>query len=637
MASESSHVGDVHADTIATIEECEQLARRLRVDAIRAVAHAGSGHATSALSAADLMAVLLARHLRFDWQQPKDARNDRLVFSKGHASPLLYAMAKAAGAIGDDELLRYRTRGSRLEGHPTPALPFVDVATGSLGQGLPIGVGMALGARLLGTPTRVWVLCGDSEMSEGSMWEALEHAGHARLAALCAILDVNRLGQSTETMHGWDLDNYAARARLLGWHALTIEGHDLRAIDRAYAHAAMSHDAPTLIVARTEKGHGVAEVADRDGYHGKPLPHADEAIEAIDAPAHVEVRALGPRGDAGPYAPRARATTAGLRATPRLPRYDVGAKPIATRAAYGDSLVALGAARDDVVVLDAEVSNSTYSERFRAAFPERFIECYIAEQQMIAAAVGLQALGLRPFASTFAAFLSRADDFVRMAAISRAHLVVCGSHAGTSIGEDGPSQMGLADVAFFRAIHDSTVLHPCDANQTAALVALLVDHDGISYLRTLRGETPVIYPASTPFRIGGSHVLRAHVDDVVAVVATGVTVHEALAAANALERDDVHVRVIDAYSLKPLDGDTLRAAARDTGALLTVEDHVPEGGLGDAVLDLFAGEIGRPLVKKLAVRGMPGSAKPEEQRAAAAIDADAIQQGVRALLADRAH
>jgi transketolase len=601
-----------------------ELGQQLRVDSIRASAVTKSGHPTSSMSAADLMAVLLAKYLRYDFDRPEHPGNDHLVFSKGHASPLLYALFKAAGAISDEELLGFRELGSRLEGHPTPVLPWVDVATGSLGQGLPVAVGIALaGKRLDRLPYRTWVLCGDSEMSEGSMWEALEHAAFYELDNLTAIIDVNRLGQRGETMHGWDLDSYVGRAEKFGWKAIAIDGHDIEAIDRAYAEAVGTAGRPTVVVARTVKGRGVAAVEDKGGFHGKALDEPDESIAELGGIRDIKVE-VGPPPAAEPHSfPAGRL---------ELPAYDVG-EEVATRKAYGDALAALGGGRGDVVALDGEVSNSTYAEIFAAAYPERYFEMYIAEQQMIAAAVGLQVRGWVPFASTFAAFLTRAYDFIRMAAVSRADIRLCGSHAGVSIGEDGPSQMGLEDLAMMRAVHGSTVLYPCDANQTAKLVAAMADCDGIVYLRTTRAATPVIYDAGDEFEIGGSRVVRSSEDDDVAIVAAGITVPAALAAADALEEEGIRARVVDLYSLKPIDADTLRAAAEATGGrLVVVEDHWPEGGLGEAVLSVFAESENGPRVDHLAVRTMPGSGKPAELLAAAGIDAEAIAQSARRLV-----
>jgi transketolase len=598
-----------------------ELAQQLRVDSVRMSDAAGSGHPTSSMSAAELIAVLLDGHLSYGVENPRDLRNDHLVFSKGHASPLYYAAWKAAGAIDDEEMLTYRQFGSRLEGHPTPVFPYADVATGSLGQGLPIGVGLALASRLQGMPLHVWVLCGDSEMAEGSIWEAVEHAGFAGLGQLIAIVDVNRLGQTTETMHGWDLDSYARRARDVGWQAVEIDGHDVAAIEAAYAEAEASQK-PTMIVARTIKGKGVKAVEDQPGKHGKPLPDAAAAIVELGGERNLgRVELREPEDDPEPR----RIEVPGG----ELPSWEPG-EEVATRRAYGEALKAVGDRRPEVVALDGEVSNSTYSEIFRKAHLDRYFEMYIAEQQMIAAAVGMQRRGLRPFVSTFAAFHSRAHDFVRMAAISRANICLCGSHAGVSIGEDGPSQMGLEDLATFRGIHGSTVLYPSDANQATKLVELMADRSGIVYLRTHRGELPVLYDADDEFEIGGS---RTHLDGGdVTLIGAGVTLHECLDAAEALARDGISARVIDLYSVKPIDADALEKAASETGAIVTAEDHWPAGGLGEAVMAALAEHGQRPLLRRLAVEEMPSSGKPEELLNAAHIDAAAIAAAARELV-----
>lgn len=597
--------------------ELTELAQQLRVDSVRASAAAGSGHPTSSMSAADLMAVLLARHLRYDFERPAHPGNDRFVLSKGHATPLLYSAYKAVGAIEDGELLTFRRIGSRLEGHPTPRrVPWVETASGSLGQGLPIGVGIALaGKRLDRAGYRVWVLCGDSELAEGSVWEAAEHAAYENLDNLTAIVDVNRLGQRGPTRHGHDLDAYARRFQAFGWHTVEVDGHDVDAVDRAYGEARSTTGQPTVILARTLKAKGVADVQDREGLHGKPLPDADAAIAELGGERDLRVRVHEP--------PATRALHAVPDGNLELPRWDKG-EEVATRNAYGEALAALGAARSDVVALDGEVSDSTRAEFFAKEFPDRFFECYIAEQQMVAAAVGLATRGRVPYASTFAAFLTRAHDFVRMASISGVGVNLVGSHAGVAIGQDGPSQMGLEDLAMMRAVYDSTVLYPCDANQTAKLVAAMAGLDGIRYLRTSRGAGPVIYGPDEEFPVGGSKVLRAGDHDRLTVVTAGVTVHEALAAADVLAREGIAIRVIDLYSVKPVDRLTLRQAAEETGLLLTVEDHHEEGGLGDAVLDAFLDGRPVPRLVRLAVRMMPGSASPDEQLHAAGIDAASI-------------
>ncbi|MFI0986292.1 transketolase [Streptomyces exfoliatus] len=616
-----------------------ELAQQLRVDSVRASTAAGSGHPTSSLSAADLMAVLMTRHLRYDWDAPDDPAADHLVFSKGHASPLLYAMFKAAGAIGDDELMTtYRRSGHRLQGHPTPVLPWVDVATGSLGQGIAYGVGMALAGRELeGRSYRVWVLCGDSEMTEGSVWEALDKAGHHRLANFTALIDVNRLGQSGATELEWDTSAYARRAEAFGCRAIVVDGHDLAAVDRALTTAA-DGQAPTVVVARTVKGRGVTEVADKNGWHGKPLPvdMADRAVAELGGVRDLRVR--GPRPpDAPPADVAVTGVAAGANGGPSSPpRYDVGDE-VATRVAFGGALAALGAARPDVVALDAEVGNSTHAEDFRTAHPERYFQTYIAEQQMIADAVGMAVRGFRPYATTFAAFLTRAHDFIRMAAVSQIDMALCGTHCGVEIGADGPSQMGLEDLAMMRAVRGSTVLYPSDATSAVALTLAMADLDGISYLRTTRGAYPVLYADGEAFPVGGSKTLRQGDHDEVTLVGAGVTVHECLAAAEQLAADGVRARVVDLYSVKPIDTEVLARAARDTGALVVVEDHHQEGGIGEAVLSALATDAGtrasaRPAFAHLAVTGLPGSGTSGELLDAAGISRSHIVRVARALV-----
>jgi transketolase len=617
---------------MATPEQWRELAQQLRVDSIRSTTAAGSGHPTSSMSAADLMAVLMYQYLCYDFQNPHDPHNDHLIFSKGHAAPLLYSMFKAAGAISDDEMMSLRKFGSRIEGHPVPLLPFVDVATGSLGQGLPIAVGIGLAGKYLDKlPYHIWVVLGDSEMSEGSIYEALELAGHYKLSNIVGILDMNRLGQRGETMLGWNGDAYAARARAFGWHPIEIDGHNLDQIDGAYQEALRQTEQPTLIIARTIKGKGFPEIENQNGWHGKALPPdmAQRAIAGLGGERHVIVDVQKPRERGELPRPQAQPV--------QLPSYSPD-KPTATRQAYGDAIKALGAARPDVVAVDGEVSNSTYAEIFAKAYPDRYFEQYIAEQQMVGAAVGLGVRGYQPFASTFAAFFSRAYDFIRMAAVSRANVKLCGSHAGVSIGEDGPSQMALEDLSMMRAVFGSIVLYPCDANQTGHLVQAMADFRGISYLRTTREKTPIIYKADDVFPVGGSKVLRQSDQDKVTVVAAGITLHEALKAYDQLQTQGIAIRVIDAYSVKPIDVRTLHDAAQATGGkIVVVEDHWEQGGLGDAVLEAFSGTEQHlpagpfPQVTKLAVHTMPGSGKPEELMNAAGIDAAHIVATVNAL------
>src|SRR5438067_8506671 len=615
-------------ETIATtdLEFARQLGQQLRVDSIRCSTAAGSGHPTSSMSAADLIAVLITRYLQYDWSKPKDPNNDHLIYSKGHASPLCYAMFKAAGAITDAELMTFRRFGSRLQGHPTPAIPWVDVATGSLGQGLPIGVGVALAGQYLDKlPFHVWVLCGDSELAEGSIWEAIDKAGHYKLANLTAIWDINRLGQRGETEYGWHLDTYRRRVEAFGCYPIVIDGHDLVAIDRAFGEALSNTDKPTVIIAKTIKGKGFSEIENKDGWHGKALPPdmAERAIKELGGIKNQKVKAQNP--DRG--APAARRPAA---AEPVLPTYKKDEK-VATRKAYGDALLAL-AAIPEVVAMDGEVSNSTHADEFANAHPDRFFEMWIAEQQLVATAVGMSVRGYKPFVSTFAAFFSRAYDFIRMAAISQANIRLAGSHAGVEIGQDGPSQMALEDLAMMRAIHGSTVLYPSDATSAAALVVSMADHPGISYLRTTRGAYPVLYDAGTRFPIGGSKLVRSDPNDRVVLIGAGVTVHNCLAAADELEREGIKTRVIDLYSVKPVDRVTLQeAAALTRGRLVVVEDHYPEGGVGAAVMEALASDMDPPRIVHLAVRGLPGSGKPAELMDKAEISARHIVAAAKRL------
>jgi len=630
---------DVSLDVVA------DLAAQLRVDSIRSSTSAGSGHPTSSMSAADLLAVLVTRHLRYDWDEPRSPVNDHLIFSKGHASPLLYSIFKAVGVVSEEELMTgYRRFGQRLEGHPTPILPWVDVATGSLGQGLPDGVGVALAGKYLERlPYRVWVLCGDSELAEGSIWEAFDKASYYKLSNLVAIIDVNRLGQRGATDLGWDTAAYAERAMAFGARTIEIDGHDLSVIDHAFVEAAshVAGDKPTVIIAKTIKGKGFSEVENSPDWHGKPFPPdmAERAIAELGGVRSLVIR--GPRPEPAEPGPALEhpSTLAPQDQNPQpskeWPVYKTGEK-VATRKAYGDALVALGARDPKVVALDGEVSNSTFAEEFTRAFPERYFEMFIAEQQMVAAATGLAVRGYKAFASTFAAFLTRAYDFIRMGAISGADLRLVGSHAGVEIGADGPSQMALEDLAMIRAVHGSTVLYPADGTSTAALVQAMADTPGISYMRTTRGAYPGLYAEGEAFPVGGSKLLRSGPGDQVTLIGAGVTLHECLRAADLLVADGIAARVIDCYSVKPIDIGALRAAAEDTGRIVVAEDHHPEGGLGSAVADalLAAGQRDFQLTR-LAVSEMPGSGTGAELLAWAGIDAEHIADAARQLTSSR--
>jgi transketolase len=627
-----------------SLDTAADLAAQLRVDSIRSSTSAGSGHPTSSMSAADLLAVLQTRHLRYNWDDPKLPANDHLIFSKGHASPLLYSVFKAAGVVSEYELLNgYRRFGQRLEGHPTPVLPWVDVATGSLGQGLPDGIGVALAGKYLEQlPYRVWVLCGDSELAEGSIWEALDKASYYKLSNLIVMADINRLGQRGPTDLGWDLTDYAARAEAFGARVVQIDGHDLDAIDDAFDIAAdrVAGDQPTVILAKTIKGKGFSEIENKNGWHGKALPvdMAERAIAELGGVRNAVLRGPLPE-PAEPGQPIEHPSTLPLpdpgRPAPssERPVYKTGEK-VATRKAYGDALVALGARDEKVVALDGEVSNSTFADEFTNAFPERYFEMFIAEQQMVAAATGLHVRGYKPFASTFAAFFSRAYDFIRMGAISLTDLRLSGSHAGVEIGADGPSQMALEDLAMMRAVHGSTVLYPADGTSTAALVDAMAATPGISYLRTTRGSYPGLYPDGEEFPIGGSKTPRQSDADQVTLVGAGVTLHECLGAADILASEGISARVIDCYSVKPIDTEALSVAVTATdGRIVVAEDHHPEGGLGSAVADALLGAGPQAVhLRHLAVTGMPGSGTGEELLAWAGIDAAHIADAARALV-----
>jgi transketolase len=602
----------------------KHLAAQLRIDSIRCTTAAGSGHPTSSMSGADFMAVLISKHLRYDWKEAGNPANDSLIFSKGHACPLLYAAYKAVGAVSDAELLTLRQLGSRLEGHPTPDIPWIEAATGSLGQGIAVGIGDALAGKYLDKlPYRTWVILGDSEMAEGSVWEAFAAAGEYGLNNLVAIIDVNRLGQRGPTMLEWNTGAYAARAKAFGWNAMEIDGHNLDECEAAFA-AAEKSDKPFCVIARTTTGAGASLTEDQPGWHGKAL-NAEQAEAAI-----AEIKAASGLQDGNlvieTLMPESGTVTFGG-AAGALPVYALGEK-VAARKAYGDALKAIGA-DERVVALDAEVSNSTFSEIFGKAYPDRMFEMYIAEQQMVSAACGLQHRGRKPFCSTFAAFYTRAYDQIRMAAISQANISFCGSHAGVSIGEDGPSQMALEDLAMFRSLCGSTVLYPGDATSTAALVAAMKDLKGLSFIRTTREATPVLYESTEQFPVGGS---KTHGDGTAAaIIGAGITLHEALKAQKQLAEGGTAVRVIDLYSVKPIDSETLAKAARECDKIVVVEDHWAEGGLGDATLAALAGAGVAPKAwAHLCVEKMPRSGKPLELLADNGIDAASIVAAVKA-------
>lgn len=630
--AESSARESSDAPLKMTAEKARELrirAARLREHSLRSTAEAGSGHPSSCLSAAELVAVLFFDVMRYDPSDPGSLAADRFVLSKGHAAPLLYAAWAEAGAFSPERLLTLRRIDSELEGHPTPRFAGTVAATGSLGQGLSIGMGLAWAAKHLDhADQRIFVLLGDGEMAEGSVWEAIALAGHYRLDNLIAIIDVNGHGQSQKTMLEWDVEAYARRLRSFGWTAAVVDGHDLAAVHGAYREALRAEGCPAAIVARTIKGKGVTLFESGANWHGKPLPKGPQLDQAVaEVCSGVELDAPLPPVSA--RVPRRLGTAAAMGAMP-APSYRSD-EQVATREAYGTALGRLGAVNPLVTVIDGDTKNSTYAERFQAIHPERYLEGFIAEQNMIGAAVGLSAAGKIPFASTFACFHARAFDQIRMAAISRANLKVAGSHCGVSIGEDGPSQMGLEDIAMMRAIPGAVVLYPSDAVSTERLVDTMASQRGIHYLRLTRPKTPILYGAEEQFPIGGSKLLRSSASDAVTVIAGGITVHEALKAHELLRAEGVHIRVLDAYSVKPIDATAIRESAHATnGLILTVEDHYFDGGLGDAVLNAVAAEP--VLVSKLAVCEIPRSGKPVELLRVHGIDADAIVRRVRELL-----
>jgi transketolase len=588
------------------VEKIKKLTTLIRYYILIMTTEAGSGHPTSSLSATELMACLLfGRIFRLDVNHPNYPNNDRLIFSKGHASPLFYALWAAAGKLTEKDLMTYRKFGSALEGHPTVVFPYVEAATGSLGQGLSIGVGMALNAKYIDKlPYRTYVLLGDSEMAEGSQWESLQIASHYKLNNLIGILDVNRLGQRGETMYGWDLQAYERRISSFGWKTIVLDGHSIPEILAAYEEALRATDQPVMLIGKTIKGKGVSFIENKNGWHGKTLKR-EECDRALQELGEIDESVRGEISLPEDLSPKEQIPQKSSK------KIDYPAdKPVPTRKAYGNALVRIFPQFPNMISLDGEVSNSTYAEIFKEAYPERFFEMYIAEQNMVGTALGLSRRGKIPFVSTFAAFFTRAFDQIRMSQYSDPNIKFVGSHAGVSIGEDGPSQMGLEDMAMFRAIFNSVVLYPSDAISTEKLVEEAAKHNGIVYIRTTRKETPIIYRPEDEFPIGGSKVLRKSEKDIATVIGAGVTLHEALGAYDALKKEGVFIRVIDLYSIKPMDEATLREAARATKSIITVEDHYPEGGLGEAVKSVLTPS---PVpVYSLAVRKKPKSGKPEE-------------------------
>jgi transketolase len=602
----------VPVQTRPSIGALRNVATRLRIDSVHATSEAGSGHPTSCASAAEIVAALFFAEMRYDPRNPQNPDNDRFVLSKGHAAPVLYAAWAEVGLLKRDDLLTLRRFDSDLEGHPTPRLSFVDVATGSLGQGICAAVGIALNARRIKSDYRTYVLLGDGESAEGSVWEAAEAAAHEGLDSLCGITDVNGLAQSGPSIWNHDMEAYASKWRAFGWHSLVVDGHDVAALIDAFDEARETKGQPTMIVARTLKGKGIPLAEGKGGWHGKAFKKGEElesVLRALESQLVPEDEPAQPPDGPRTRRDQSRTAAAPKKATVGTPAYKLG-ESVATREAYGTALAKLGDGDDRVVALDGDVKNSTFSEKFEAKHPDRFFQNFIAEQVMIGSAMGLAARGAIPFPSTFAAFLTRAYDFIRMACISNVNIKVAGSHAGVSIGEDGPSQMALEDLSMMRAQPNMTVLYPCDAMSTERLLELMAYYPGPSYMRTSRPKTPVIYGPDEQFAIGGLKILRESANDTATVIGAGVTVFEALKAHDQLKKAGTSIRVIDLYSLQPIDLDSLRRCARETKRLITVEDHYAAGGLGDAVAAAVA--AGGFTVERLCVREIPRSGTPEE-------------------------
>jgi len=603
-------------------ETCAIVANRIRRHAILSTSAAGSGHPTSSMSCAEILATLFVHTMRLDRQHPHNPHNDKFILSKGHAAPALWAIHVEAGLV-DAELLDEDLRkfGSPLEGHPTPRQPWVKAATGSLGQGLSAGLGMAWADRYDGRDARTYVLLGDGELAEGNVWEAAQIASHYHVGNLTAIVDVNRLGQTGPTMVEHDLPVYESRFQAFGWDTISVDGHDVEALMKAFDLTTQPRERPMVILARALKGKGLEETEDAEGKHGKPVSDRDASLaelpedRELPVPFELQAPAISMEGSAEPVL---------VQQPIAEPDYE---QKTPTRDAYGEALRKLGGECEAVIALDGEVQNSTRAKAFAGEYPDRFIQCYIAEQNMVSMALGLSKTGKLPFVSSFGAFLTRAHDQIRMAAISQANIKFAGSHAGVSIGEDGPSQMALEDLAMFRALPESTVFSPADAVSTEACVQLAAATPGIIYLRLNRSGTPVLYDGDETFTVGGSHLLRRSTDDQATIVASGMTVPLALEAAKALDEERIPVRVIDCYSIKPIDGATLRAAVAETGKIVVVEDHYAEGGLGDAVASELAG-LGHAYAH-LAIRGVPRSGSPESLQAYFGIDAASIANEIR--------
>ncbi|NTU72857.1 transketolase [Candidatus Roizmanbacteria bacterium] len=611
-----------------------ELCKLVRYNILTSTTAAGSGHPTSSMSGVELLTTLFFNgYLRYDLENPRYIFNDRVIFSKGHAAPLLYALYQASGVLTHEELLTLRQIDSRLEGHPTPEFDQIDVSTGSLGQGLSVGFGMALGIKAqLATKgvtdvrePKVYVLMGDSEFAEGQIYEALQLAGYYKTNNLVGILDVNRLGQRGETMEGWDIATYADRVQSFGWDVILVEdGHDLEAVNAAFAETENPHEKPVMIIAKTMKGKGVLFLENQDNWHGKAVPK-DQLAAALSEVGEVN---LSLKGKITPALKLPVIANRAKQSPCKLPRYNQG-DMVATREAYGEALAALGEAHDEVVVLDAETSNSTFADKFKAAFPERFYEMFIAEQNMVSTALGMSKVGFVPFASSFAAFLARAYDQIRMSQYSHANVKIVGSHAGVSIGSDGSSQMALEDIAMLRAVNSATVLYPSDATSTASLTKSMSEAEGLVYLRTTREKTAVLYPNDEQFPIGGSKIVRSSTKDKAVIFAAGITLHEALKAYDILKKEGVSIAVVDLYSVKPLDVKTVTKLAKKTGTAIVVEDHYPYGGIGEAVATTLTGT--GVTFKHLAVHKTPHSGTPAQVMRLEEIDAQAIAETVRSL------